>query len=107
MIGMPIVGLATTEMATVVENGVSGYVDTDVERLIERDAASCWPTRPRPGGWARAPGGAALERFGIDRFARDWDEAFADGRRPAGAAGRRSPRSPLASEVRHESGGSR
>src|SRR5436305_383123 len=30
MLGMPVVGLATTEMATVIENGVSGYVDTDI-----------------------------------------------------------------------------
>ncbi len=35
MVGMPIVGLATTEMVTVVENGVSGYLDTRAERLPE------------------------------------------------------------------------
>src|SRR5215204_5673734 len=29
MIGMPIIGLATTEMVTAVENGVSGYTDTN------------------------------------------------------------------------------
>src|SRR5262249_22926405 len=29
MVGMPILGLATTEMVTAVENGVSGYVETD------------------------------------------------------------------------------
>src|SRR5262249_9632375 len=34
MVGMPVVGLATTEMVTVVENGVSGYLDTKVEELI-------------------------------------------------------------------------
>ncbi|MBI4300390.1 MAG: glycosyltransferase, partial [Chloroflexi bacterium] len=36
MLGMPIVGLATTEMATVVENGVSGHVENNVNRLIDR-----------------------------------------------------------------------
>lgn len=35
MIGLPVIGLATTEMARVIENGVSGYVDTSVERLLE------------------------------------------------------------------------
>ncbi len=34
LLGMPVIGLATTEMATVIENGVSGYVDTDVDALI-------------------------------------------------------------------------
>ena len=77
MIGMPIVGLATTEMATVIENGVSGFVDTDVGRLID-------PMRDLLGdpGEAREMGerarGIALERFSIDRFARDWEEAFAE-----------------------------
>jgi glycosyltransferase involved in cell wall biosynthesis len=33
MLGIPIIGLATTEMVTVVENGVSGYLDTSVEQL--------------------------------------------------------------------------
>jgi glycosyltransferase involved in cell wall biosynthesis len=75
MIGMPIVALATTEMATVVQNGVSGWIDTDVDRLIARmrhllaDPAES----RRLGEGARR---AALERFSIDRFARDWDAAF-------------------------------
>ncbi len=36
MIGMPVIGLATTEMVTVVESGVSGYLDTAVEPLVEK-----------------------------------------------------------------------
>jgi glycosyltransferase involved in cell wall biosynthesis len=77
MIGMPIIGLATTEMPTVVENGVSGYVDTNVEALIERmkqllrDPAEA----RRLGEGARRH---ALERFDIGRFARDWDSIFAE-----------------------------
>ena len=35
MIGLPVVGLATTELATVIENGVSGFIGTDPGRLIE------------------------------------------------------------------------
>jgi hypothetical protein len=75
MIGMPIVALATTEMATVIDNGVSGYADTDVDRLVSRmhhlladpDAA-------------RAMGAVAQrharERFHIGRFIDDWNAAF-------------------------------
>ncbi len=74
-IGVPIVGLATTEMAVAIQNGISGYVDTDVKRLVD-------PMRPivgqsrrarRLGEGARA---YALERFGIERFARDWEQTF-------------------------------
>jgi glycosyltransferase involved in cell wall biosynthesis len=82
-LGIPIVGLATAEMATAIENGVSGYVDTDVDRLI--DAMGSLLEDPaearRLGEGARR---RALDRFHIDRFAADWEEAF---REVAGRAG--------------------
>ncbi len=34
-LGLPIVGLATTELPTVVQNGVNGCVETDVDRVVE------------------------------------------------------------------------
>lgn len=75
-IGMPIIALATTEMVTVVENGVSGYVDTNVNTLVERmQELLKYPDEAR-----RLSEGArhyAQERFNIQRFIRDWDEAFA------------------------------
>jgi glycosyltransferase involved in cell wall biosynthesis len=76
MIGMPIIGLATTEMVTVVGNGVSGYLDTKVENLIAhmRELLSAPAEARRLGEGARR---AALERFSIRRFARDWEETFA------------------------------
>ena len=75
MIGLPILGLATTEMATVIENGVSGYVATDVDRLIEpmRDLLAHPDEARRLGEQARL---VALERFSIERFAREWEDAF-------------------------------
>lgn len=75
MLGMPVIGLATTEMATVVENGVSGYVDTDLDRLAEAMLALLEdPAEARRlGEGARR---TALERFNIDRFTRDWEAAF-------------------------------
>ncbi len=74
MLGMPVLGLATTEMVTAVENGVSGYVHTDpgvlirkmLELLEDREEAE------RLGEGARR---RAMERFSIERFARDWDDA--------------------------------
>lgn len=75
MIGMPIIGLATTEMATAVENGINGYVSTDVDWLIERMRALLADSAEA----RRLSHGArrmARERFSIERFARDWDETF-------------------------------
>jgi hypothetical protein len=75
-IGLPIVGLATTELVTVIENGVQGFLDTDVRRLLgpmRRLIAEPELAR-RLGENGRR---RALERFGIKRFARDWEETFA------------------------------
>lgn len=75
-IGMPVVALATTELPTVIENGITGYLSCDVEKLIEAmhfllDNAE---EARRIGANARA---IARERFGLARFIRDWQTAFA------------------------------
>jgi len=72
LLGMPIVALATTEMPTVVENGMSGYVDTSVPRLVEamQGLIEDPDLARRLGDNARR---VAEARFGIDRFRREWD----------------------------------
>jgi|SRR5579884_635297 hypothetical protein len=77
MLGMPIVGLATTEMVTAVENGVSGYVHTALPPLIDhmRDLLADPAEARRLGDGARR---TAEERFNIGRFIRDWNAAFAE-----------------------------
>lgn len=74
-IGMPIVALATTEVPTVISDGASGYVSNDVDYLVERmnDLLRRPDEARRLGANARK---VALERFSIQRFTRDWDEAF-------------------------------
>ena len=75
MVGMPIVGLATTEMVQHIQNGVHGYLDTNPRALIppmqrllaDRDEAR------RLGENARQ---LACQRFNIERFASDWDETL-------------------------------
>jgi len=76
LLGMPVIGLATTEMATAIENGVSGYVDTDVDALIAhmRRLLADPAEAARLGAGARQ---AAETRFGIGRFIADWQAAFA------------------------------
>lgn len=76
-VGMPVVALATTEMATVVENGVSGYADTRVDVLVERMRRLL----DDPSEAARLGAGAgrtARRRFDMQRFVRDWNAAFGD-----------------------------
>lgn len=75
MVGLPIVGLATTELATVIENGVSGYIHTNVDALIE-----CMQELLNDPEQARRLGQAAQEqarsRFSIRRFTQDWSAVF-------------------------------
>jgi glycosyltransferase involved in cell wall biosynthesis len=74
-VGLPVVGLATTELATVVRDGEAGFIDTDVERL-----AGCMQllladpqAAQRLGAQAQR---VARERFGIGRFVADWLKVF-------------------------------
>jgi hypothetical protein len=75
-VGLPIVGLATTEMATTITNGFSGYVDTSVPRLVDalHQLLADRGLALQMGENARR---YAAERFHIDRFVRDWNEALA------------------------------
>ncbi|WP_144639445.1 glycosyltransferase family 4 protein [Bordetella genomosp. 13] len=73
--GIPVIGYATTELPSVIDNGVNGYVDSRLDRvaevgrmLIEQpDVARRW------GDAARA---TAQERFSIERFVADWCALF-------------------------------
>ncbi len=75
MMGMPVVALATTEMPTLIGNGVHGFVDTSPARLIE--GMQCLLKDRR---LAHAMGTQAQmlarRRFSIKRFASDWDKLF-------------------------------
>lgn len=75
MIGLPPVGLATTELATVIRNGESGYIDTDLDRLIgHMQELLASPGEARElGAEARR---MARERFAIGRFVDDWLRVF-------------------------------
>jgi hypothetical protein len=76
MVGLPFIGLATTEMVMCIQNDVNGYVDTNVEQLITymklllKD-----PLKARQlGANARQ---YAKEHFHIQRFINDWNKALA------------------------------
>jgi glycosyltransferase involved in cell wall biosynthesis len=75
MVGLPVVGLATTELVTVIKNGHSGFIDTDPDKLIGHmnrlandpaEAAMLGANAKRDAG----------ERFAIGRFVDDWLKVF-------------------------------
>ena len=75
MAGLPIVGLATTEMVGTIENGFSGYVHTDIDFLIEKMKMLL----ENPGKAKQLGQGAqqaAREKFNIERFKKDWLQTF-------------------------------
>lgn len=75
-VGLPVVGLATTEMVSVVENGVSGFVSTDVCKVVGKaEELLADPEEARRLG--RGAREVALARFGIGRFSREWEDVFA------------------------------
>lgn len=75
MAGMPVVSLATTEYANILKDGVSAFINTDVDVLINKMKLllSNWPLATTMGQAARALAG---EQFDIDRFAREWEDVF-------------------------------
>jgi Glycosyl transferases group 1 len=75
MLGLPIIAPATTELATVVENDVSGYIDTNIEVLIER-MQELLRNSAKAHQLSKGAREQARSRFHIDRFAADWTNAF-------------------------------
>jgi Glycosyl transferases group 1 len=75
-LGMPVVGLATTEAVEAVP-AAAGVLSTDVERLRHavRELVDD-PDRAREMG--RAARAAALARYGLARFLADWDGLLAE-----------------------------
>jgi glycosyltransferase involved in cell wall biosynthesis len=77
MVGLPIIGLATTELSDVITTGAEGLVSTNMETVI--DAMHFLLAQPEAAqelsGHARS---TARKRFGIERFVSDWQGLFQD-----------------------------
>jgi len=73
---MPVVGVAATELPTVIENGRNGFVHTDKHRIVEvmrqlidePELARQWGDEARR---------TAMARFNMERFVSDWLEVLA------------------------------
>jgi len=74
-IGMPVVALATTELPTVIEDGVNGYCSCDLDVLVDR-MKTLIADRELASELGRNARATAQRRFGLDRFCADWSEAL-------------------------------
>jgi glycosyltransferase involved in cell wall biosynthesis len=71
MTGMPIIGLATTEMSVTIENDVSGYIHTDPGFLIDKmKMLLASPQKAAQLGMGAKA--VAQRRFSIHRFTSEW-----------------------------------
>ncbi|MEC5216918.1 hypothetical protein RCH09_001872 [Actimicrobium sp. GrIS 1.19] len=75
LIGMPVIGIATAEMSGLIDNGVSGYVDTDLRKLeavmheLLQDPHYAFVL-------GRGAQRRARERFGMRHFTAQWNAAL-------------------------------
>ena len=77
LIGVPVVGIAATELPTVIRNGENGFVHTDKQLVLDAmRALLADPAMARQ--WGAAGKETAMARFGMPRFIDDWNALLAD-----------------------------
>lgn len=75
MIGMPVLGLSTTELPSVIRNGVTGFIDNDIDVLIDKmKLLLALPNLAL--GMSHSTREHAKSLFGIERFVNDWKKLF-------------------------------
>jgi glycosyltransferase involved in cell wall biosynthesis len=75
MVGMPVIGLATTEMPVSVENDVSGFIHTNVNFLVEK-MKLLLEDHSKALILSEGAKSSAIQKFNIARFTWDWMNAF-------------------------------
>ena len=75
MIGMPVLGMSTTELPSVIRNGVTGFIDNDIDVLIDKmKLLLALPTLAL--GMSHSTREQAKNLFSIDRFVSEWKALF-------------------------------
>ena len=72
MAGVPVVGMATTEMVTVFKNGVSGFIHTDLFYLVNK-MRLLLEQKELAEQIGKEGKKIAMQRFNIKRFTDDWE----------------------------------
>jgi glycosyltransferase involved in cell wall biosynthesis len=75
MTGIPIIGLATTEMVVTVKNDHSGYVHTDVDFLVDK-MSMLLDDHEKAKQLSTGAKQTANEKFNIERFKKEWLQTF-------------------------------
>jgi hypothetical protein len=75
MIGIPVVGMATTEMPAVFHDGINGVLSNNVDYLIEQ-MLELINDKEKANRIGNAGLKTARLRFNINRFVSDWEEVF-------------------------------
>jgi len=75
MIGMPVVGLATTELAVVIQNTVSGYIHTDINYLADK-MKNLLQNKTLAKKIGSAGKKIAMEHYNITQFITEWESTF-------------------------------
>lgn len=75
MAGIPVIGLATTEMVVTVKNDHSGYIHTDVDFLIDK-MQMLLSDHSKAKQLSVGARQTANEKFNIERFKKDWLQTF-------------------------------
>jgi glycosyltransferase involved in cell wall biosynthesis len=75
MTGLPIIGLATTEMSVTIKNNYSGFIDTNVNALIQK-MHMLLNDREKAKELGEGAKETAGRKFNIERFKNDWLETF-------------------------------
>ena len=75
MIGLPVIGLATTELATLIKNDVSGFISTRPSELIDA-AKELMKDKKLADKWSDGARKTARERFSMERFVNDWNKCL-------------------------------
>jgi len=75
MLGIPVIGMATTEMPVVIQNGVNGFIHTNPERLIAvmKDLLK---NKTQARQWGANGRNTALTHYNIERFTNEWEQTF-------------------------------
>jgi hypothetical protein len=81
MVGLPVVGLATTELPSIVTDEVDGFVSNDVDLLVDvmRTLLDDADLATRVGAAGRD---TARRRFSLSRFTADWESLLSSVARP-------------------------
>jgi glycosyltransferase involved in cell wall biosynthesis len=75
MQGVPVVGLATTEMPAVFQNGINGVINNNIDTLIEQ-MLELIRDKEKAETIGAAGRETATKRFNINRFITNWEEVI-------------------------------